>query len=479
MSEMQSTIARKSTVPRATIERQVLERQLALFSSPLRVTIFGLPVWATIVSWLLTGTYPVIGVAPASVAVAWVGVIVVTSVAALLVDNAYRHARLRPDTFIPHRWLWYMIGVMSLQSAGWAALLWLFWDPLNQTNQLALIVFVMFGVMNGMVARINHFSAYLAAAGTSFGVIWLRCVTGETDIAWIFAIALPMVFVVLSASVRAASDQIHNHISAQVENEYLKEENARARDEAERANRMKSSFLANMSHELRTPLNAVLGFSEIIASQSFGPDAGEKYRDYASDIHTSGRHLLGLINSLLDIAKIEAGKLELQLDWIDAARELREATRFVEEKASEKGVSIEVYAGPDASRVWCDERVFMQVALNLLSNAVKFTERGVIRAEIARQPDGHVLKVRDTGCGIPASQVDRVFEAFEQVDNRYTKSNTGTGLGLTLVRALITLHGGTCSISSTEGVGTEVTVTFPSPEPPRVAVPAGLHARVA
>ncbi len=479
MSEEQSTIARKSTLPRATIERQVLERQLALFSTPKRVTIFGLPVWATIVSWLLTGAYPVIGQVPASVGAAWVGTIIATCAVGFLVDNAYRREREKVETFDPHAWLPRVIGVMTLQSAAWASLIWLFWDPVNQTNQLTLIVFVLFGVMNGMVARINHFAAYLAGAGMSFGIMWLRCVTGDTDVAWIFTIALPMVFAVLSASVRTASGQIHSHISAQVENEYLKEENARARDEAERANRMKSNFLANMSHELRTPLNAVLGFSEIIASQSFGPDATEKYRDYASDIHTSGRHLLGLINSLLDIAKIEVGKLELQLDWVDAARELKEAARFVEEKASEKGVSVEVHAGPEASRVWCDERAFMQVALNLLSNAVKFTERGVIRAEIVRQADGHVLKVRDTGCGIPAHQISRVFEAFEQVDNRYTKSNTGTGLGLTLVRALVTLHGGTCSVSSTDGVGTEVTLTFPAPEPPRAAAPAGLQARVA
>ena len=272
---------------------------------------------------------------------------------------------------------------------------------------------------------------------------------------------------------------ISENIAAQIENEWLKEENARARDEAEHANRMKSNFLANMSHELRTPLNAVLGFSEIIAAQSFGPDASDKYRDYATDIHSSVKHLLSMINGLLDIAKIEAGKLELQPEWIDGARELHEASRLIADRAAERGVALEVVVEPGAEKIFCDERAFLQIAINLLSNAVKFTERGSIRAGLSRDAGHAVLYVRDTGCGIPAAQLARVFEAFEQVDNRYTKTNTGTGLGLTLVRALVTLHGGKCRIESVEGAGTTVSVTFPLPQTERAPSTTTPQARVA
>jgi two-component system cell cycle sensor histidine kinase PleC len=325
----------------------------------------------------------------------------------------------------------------------------------------------------------NRFETYLAGSSISFLIIWLRCITTDSDAAGILSIAIPMLFVVLSFSVRTASRQIYDHLVAQIENEWLKEENARARDEAEHANRMKSNFLANMSHELRTPLNAVLGFSEIIALQSFGPDASDKYRDYAADIHSSGKHLLSMINGLLDVAKIEAGKLELQPEWFDGGRELQEASRLIAERAAEKGVALEVVVEPGAEQAWCDERAFLQIAINLLSNAVKFTGRGFIRAGLKREAGNVVLYVKDTGCGIPAAQLARVFEAFEQVDNRYTKTNTGTGLGLTLVRALVTLHGGQCRIESVEGAGTTISVTFPLPQTERVATPTTSKARVA
>jgi two-component system cell cycle sensor histidine kinase PleC len=228
---------------------------------------------------------------------------------------------------------------------------------------------------------------------------------------------------------------------------------------------MKSAFLANMSHELRTPLNAILGFSEIISSQAFGPQASDRYRDYANDIHESGRYLLDMINSLLDVAKIEAGKLELDVESIDAVEVLEQATRLIASRAREKGLDVRTHVSPLAQSIHVDARAFRQIVINLLSNAVKFTEQGSIETRIEPVGSAVVLSVTDTGCGIPAGQVNGVFEAFEQVDNRYTKSNGGTGLGLTLVRALARLHGGDCRIDSMPGRGTTVCVTFPQPDP--------------
>jgi two-component system cell cycle sensor histidine kinase PleC len=256
------------------------------------------------------------------------------------------------------RWVPRCLVALTALSSAWGSLCWFFWVPGNDSNHLVLAILVLAGVMNGMVARMSWFESYVAGTGASFLILWTRCVTADSEATGLVSTVLPVIFLVLTLSVRTASRQIAKNIAAQIENEWLKEENARARDEAEHANRMKSNFLANMSHELRTPLNAVLGFSEIIALQSFGPDASDKYRDYAADIHSSGKHLLSMINGLLDIAKIEAGKLELQPEWFDGARELHEATRLIAERAAEKGVALEVAVEPGAEQVWCDERAF-------------------------------------------------------------------------------------------------------------------------
>jgi two-component system cell cycle sensor histidine kinase PleC len=460
--------------PKTRLAREVAARQLELLTLPMVHSIYGLPVWALVVCWANSGAFPFMGETPVIWAAAWFGLICVTSLGARLVERAYRRDRASAATFDPMRWVPRCLAALTALSAAWGSLCWFFWVPGNDSNHLVLAILVLAGVMNGMVARMSWFESYLAGAGASFLILWTRCVTADSDATALVSTILPAIFLVLTLSVRTASRQIEKNIAAQIENEWLKEENARARDEAEHANRMKSNFLANMSHELRTPLNAVLGFSEIIALQSFGPDASDKYRDYAADIHSSGKHLLSMINGLLDIAKIEAGKLELQPEWFDGARELHEASRLIAERAAEKGVALEVVVEPGAEQVWCDERAFLQIAINLLSNAVKFTERGFIRAGLRREAGNTVLYVRDTGCGIPAAQLARVFEAFEQVDNRYTKTNTGTGLGLTLVRALVTLHGGQCRIESVEGTGTTISVTFPLPEADRMmpAIPS-------
>jgi two-component system cell cycle sensor histidine kinase PleC len=462
---------RASALPKVTLERVVLERQLALFSKPMAVSVYGLPLWSLVVCWILSGAYPRMGSAPLVNIAGWFAIICVTCAIAFVTDIAYRRAKANPETFDAYQWMPRMTAALSLLSAAWASVIWLFWDPANEINQMVLVTFVVFGIMNGMVARMNRFEAYLAGSGTSFLILWLRCVTTNSGAAEIFSIVIPILFLVLSSAVLTASRQIYDHLVAQIENEHLKDENARARDDAERANRMKSAFLANMSHELRTPLNAILGFSEIISSQAFGPAAADRYRDYANDIHESGRYLLDMINSLLDVAKIEAGKLELDIETVDAGGVIEHASRLVASRAQAKGVSVHTFISPLAQTIQVDERAFRQIAINLLSNAVKFTERGSIETRLEPVDGAIVLSVTDTGCGIPATQVGGVFEAFEQVDNRYTKSNGGTGLGLTLVRALARLHGGDCRIDSTPGCGTTVYVTFPQPD--LAGLPAG------
>ena len=468
----------KNLIPVEEMERLILARQLELLSPPALVTLIGLPIWALIACGLVSGVFTTIGKVPVQMMATWFLLVIIACTVAYSVDSGFRKAKLDPATLDTKLWGQRYTGALLALSAAWASLIWWLWIPDNQINQMALTVFVICGIMNGIVSRLNKFDCFLYGTGSAFFILWLRHVTtfNETSIA--FAAIIPLLFLALVANVRAASSQIRANIKSQIENEFLKEENARALMDAERANKMKSNFLANMSHELRTPLNAVLGFSEIISSQAFGPNATEKYRDYAGDIHTSGKHLLTMINSLLDIAKIEAGKAELDPTWFEAHRAATESARLVETRANEKEIALIYSFDPMTQTMWGDEKSFKQILINLLSNAVKFTTSGSINVALEMKGHEAVLSVADTGCGIPQAQQERVFEAFEQVDNRYTKENSGTGLGLTLVRALARLNGGDCKIQSVVGQGTTISVSFPQPKQRAVASTA-MQARVA
>lgn len=242
----------------------------------------------------------------------------------------------------------------------------------------------------------------------------------------------------------------------------IEEELARAKKEAERANRAKSEFLSTMSHELRTPLNAVIGFSEVIGDELFGPVGHKKYREYAQDIQASGHHLLDMINDILDISRIEAGKLELAQAPVSISAVIEQAMQMIEESARNAGVRIETDMRANLPQFTGDRRAMTQVLLNLLSNAVKFTARGgvvSIRAELAEA--GITLQVSDTGVGIPANQLATLAQPFVQADNQTAASQGGSGLGLYLVRRLVEEQDGAFRLESEEGQGVTATVTLP------------------
>ena len=241
----------------------------------------------------------------------------------------------------------------------------------------------------------------------------------------------------------------------------LAEKYASEKTRAEAANRSKSEFLANMSHELRTPLNAIIGFSEIMGSGLFGELGSPKYKEYATDIHASGTHLLELINDILDMSKIEAGRMTLEAQPLDLAEVTEESLRLVSGRADLAKVTIENEL-PQLPAVNADKRAVKQVLLNLLSNAVKFTPAGGSIHLKGGTKDGVVtIAVEDTGIGIPASALPKIGRPFEQVESQHSKKHKGTGLGLALSRSLVELHGGTLTIESTEGVGTTVSFTLP------------------
>jgi signal transduction histidine kinase len=243
--------------------------------------------------------------------------------------------------------------------------------------------------------------------------------------------------------------------------EASRREVAAARDEAIAANRHKSAFLANMSHELRTPLNAIIGFSEVLSEKLFG-ELNAKQAEYIDDIYASGHHLLSLINDILDLSKIEAGRLELTLSTFDLSAAVDKALTLMKDRANRRGVSLRKELAPGVEAVTADERAVKQILINLLTNAVKFTDKGgtvTVRAE----PDGQelVIAVADTGVGILKEDQAVIFEDFRQVSGDYTRKQEGTGLGLALSRRLVELHGGRIWVESEPERGSIFRFTLP------------------
>lgn len=246
----------------------------------------------------------------------------------------------------------------------------------------------------------------------------------------------------------------------------------RARDEAEGASRAKTQFLANMSHELRTPLNAIIGFSEILTRQLFGTLGDERYKEYSQLIYESGGHLLTVVNEILDMSKIEAGKFTIVSEPFDPAAMVESCCQLMGHQADQKNVRIEASADMELPELVADKRACKQMMLNLLSNAVKFTEEGgKIKASVRQSGDMMELAVEDSGIGIAEKDIPNLGNPFVQAETSYSRSYEGTGLGLSVVKGLAELHGGSLDIASEVGVGTVVTIKLPI-EGPQEDAPA-------
>jgi signal transduction histidine kinase len=273
----------------------------------------------------------------------------------------------------------------------------------------------------------------------------------------------------------AAQSQLQEELQHREE---MVEDLRHMKDAAEQASRAKSEFLATMSHELRTPLNAIIGFSEIIRDQAFGPVGSTKYSDYANDINDSGQHLLGLINDILDLAKIESGADELYEEQIDIEEFVHSVMTLVGRRAEEGEIRLtwDLPEHPPALRA--DNRKLKQILVNLLSNAIKFTPAGgrVTLKATVNKDGSYEFRVSDTGIGISADDIPKALSKFGQVDGALNRQYEGTGLGLPLTKALVEIHGGNLDLESEVGVGTSATACFPAE---RVVAPAdGSHARM-
>jgi two-component system, cell cycle sensor histidine kinase PleC len=236
-----------------------------------------------------------------------------------------------------------------------------------------------------------------------------------------------------------------------------------ARRRAEGANLAKSRFLATMSHELRTPLNAILGFSEVMKAELFGPHASPSYLEYASDIHASGQHLLMLINEILDLSRVEAGRYELKEEAVSLPGVVEECRHLLALRARTKNIEVIEDIDDGLPRIWADERALRQITLNILSNAIKFTPQGgTVTLKVDWTPSrGQYLSIRDTGPGIPETEIPVVLSSFGRGSMAQKNADEGSGLGLPIVRGLVELHGGEFTLKSKVREGTEVIVTLP------------------
>jgi len=244
-----------------------------------------------------------------------------------------------------------------------------------------------------------------------------------------------------------------------------------ARSQAEMANRAKSEFLANMNHELRTPLNAIIGFSDIISHELFGPLGNEKYLDYMKDIHQSSLHLLSVIKAVLDMSKIEAGKLELSKEWLNIRHLIGEIIRMMREQAESRGIELLIKLSDEEVDIWADELAMKQIFLNLLSNAIKFSRDGgeVCIRIVSDEPDLAIVEFEDHGIGMNEEELERALQPFGQAKPSTTRNYGGTGLGLPITKGLIEAHGGKLAIESRVGQGTIARISLPTERKPLMA----------
>ena len=266
-----------------------------------------------------------------------------------------------------------------------------------------------------------------------------------------------------TVTVRSGQRYVVGVISDITERKRMEKDLVAAKLQAEDANRAKSMFLANMSHELRTPLNAVIGFAEIIKNELLGAINEPRYCDYAGDIHSSGKHLLQLINDILDMTKVEAGTYQLREDVCDVAKIVGDAVGLVQKLAIQNELTVRVDMPEDIPFLFADERGVRQVLVNVLSNAIKFTPKGGDVAVSARlEPGGMIaLTVVDTGIGMAQDDIPQALAPFRQLEDSHGRKFEGTGLGLSLIKAMLELHEGSLQVASAVGVGTTVIAKFP------------------
>ena len=415
-------------------------------------------VFAVALSLAMSGLVPTLGRASPRAIAPWLVLQILCSGGALLIWwNHQQHERRATNA----AWRLRLCFIWGVRGAVWGSVIASFWTTATPAGQL-LICTVLLGVM---VSSFYTLAPCRIVFATNLSAIVLSIIVSFVAVgAGVFATTIGLVlpaFALLILSYGLQQSAKYRHaVTLRFENEHMTRVLARAKRSAEDANVAKSRFLANMSHELRTPLNAIIGFSEIIRDRMLG-ESSEKYPEYAGDVVSSARHLLNLINGVLDLAKIEAGKMAFERTQFPVGQVLADCAHAMSAKASDKGLSLVLDDDTDGCTVHADETAIRQIVLNLLSNAIKFTAKGQVRLAAHALDSELTIEVADTGCGIPESMLPRMFLPFERADNTFSAAQGGTGLGLALIHNLAEAHGGICDVESAPGLGTTFRIVMP------------------
>jgi two-component system, cell cycle sensor histidine kinase PleC len=445
--------------------RPVFDLEIALIFARNRVSaVFAVPMLIAIVAGA-----SLIWVAPWMAAV-WAGAVLCTHLAMYLLCR--RYLKRAPSEIRVRTWVRRFVVADFISSLGWAALLLL--PPATASAPAGMEVF-QFATLLIVVSVITALASTLPAAAVA-GTVPITLTLAALYITrgdllflvlGVMALGGQFFFLVLASRLYSATLAMLEYRAEKdlliAEMETAKSISDESRRRAEEANLAKSRFLATMSHELRTPLNAILGFSEIIKGEVLGPIGNESYKDYLNDIHSSGQHLLNLINEILDLSRIEAGRYELHEEAVNLAEVVDECCHLMQMKAKSKGILITTQYERALPRLWADDRAVRQITLNLLSNAIKFTPlSGEITVRVGANPDkGQFLSIRDNGPGIPPEEIPVVLSSFGQGSIAIKSAERGAGLGLPIVQALMHTHDGTFELKSKLRVGTEAVATFP------------------
>ena len=409
-------------------------------------------VFAVLLTLLMCGAAPSIGQTAVHWGVLWLAAdFVWSAVASLVAQSYYRHAERRSTAF----WRAILAAVWIAHGVVWGSAVVLYWDAGNPANQAVLCTIVVGVMVSYFFFLAPSLPVLVPGLVVLSGIAWLQLLAGGGALSPVFLVMLPGFLFILTNYARQAAQKYHSALRLRFENEALAAE-------LMRANQAKSSFLASMSHELRTPLNAILGYADLIRLRTFGPIAPARYAAYVEDIHASGSHLLKMINDLLDLAKIEAGKREFSFEDVNLHEVAQEAAKLVEPQAAKAMVAVKLNIRHDAV-IDGDTRAVKQMITNLLSNAVKFSPAGglaVVFCEVLGD-DRVTFGVRDTGVGMSADMQQRALLPFQQDSDAYTVEGHGTGLGLPIVKGLIEAHQGRLMIESVPGSGSKIWVEFP------------------
>jgi two-component system cell cycle sensor histidine kinase PleC len=435
-------------------------------------------IWALAVIFSLASMFW----APKFEAGMWLILVIATKVA--LLELCRRFTSVAPDAVDVHLWRRRFIAAELLSGMAWAGFALIgFLHPVAQAEAFASHVFLFATLMVVLAIRMTFASPVLGVlyAGTvpmTVAVVVRLLLLGDPFSLALAAMAMGVhaYFISLAKGLNStARAMLEFRVQKDLLISELEEEKGmsdEARRRAEAANKAKSRFLATMSHELRTPLNAIMGFSEVMRDEVLGPLENPLYRDYSKNIHDSGTHLLNLINEILDLSRIEAGRYELNEEPVLIPDIADECYRLLRLRVQAKGLEVVERYESGLSPLWADQKAMRQICLNLMSNALKFTPRGgrIILTAASTDDGGQMFSVRDTGPGIPADEIPKVLQAFGQGSLAHETAEGGTGLGLPIVQNLIELHGGRLELKSELRKGTEAIVIVPKPRV-LVAVP--------